>query len=438
MDGFSVPILLTHHYGNALVYAVYARKQFDLSYRDLGAAAAFGLCPGWDRERLEADLQALWSGQGDALTALSVRTAFDAWLATLALPRGSEIIASGINIPDMARILEHHGLKIVPVDVNLRTMEISGDDIAAAITSRTRLVMVAHLFGTRMDMNPVFEATAEHPNIQVVEDCAQAFAGLDEYRGDDRSDISLFSFGSIKTATALGGALCRIRCANQRAAVRERLAGYPAKSGFGYTRKAIKYMALKTLGLRWVYGAFVKACSVFGVDFDQLTVAAVRGFKGDELIPLLRHQPPAAQLALLRRRLQNYRRANLDGRCQAGSHLNQNLPAPLRSAGYANPHHTWWLFPVSVEDPATLVTELRAAGFDATASSTQLCALQGITGPAPASARFMDGTVYLPLYASMRISDLERMAGIVRQHGEVMETESVEEESELAAVPLGK
>ena len=131
---------------------MYARKQFDLSYRDLGAALAFGLRP-WKREQLETDLQTLWSDQGDALTALSVRTAFDAWLATLALPRGSEIIASGINIPDMARILEYHGLKIVPVDVNLRTMEISGDDIAAAITPHTRLVLVAHLFGTRMDLS---------------------------------------------------------------------------------------------------------------------------------------------------------------------------------------------------------------------------------------------------------------------------------------------
>ena len=416
---------------------MYARKQFDLSYRDLGAALAFGLRP-WKREQLETDLQTLWSDQGDALTALSVRTAFDAWLATLALPRGSEIIASGINIPDMARILEHHGLKIVPVDVDLRTMEISGDDIAAAITPHTRLVLVAHLFGTRMDMDPVFEATADHSNILVAEDCAQAFAGLDEYRGDNRSDISLFSFGSIKTATALGGALCRIRCANQRAAVAKRLADYPIKSGISFTKKAVKYIALKTLGLRWVYGAFVKACGIFGIDFDQLTVAAVRGFKGNDLIPLLRNQPPAALLALLRRRLNRYRRANLDGRCQAGNHLNQNLPAALRSAGYANPYHTWWLFPVSVEDTGTLVTKLRAAGFDATASSTQLCALQGENGPCPESAQFMDGTVYLPLYASIGTANLERMAEVIRHHDEALVTEPVEEDPELAAVPLAK
>jgi len=31
----------------------------------------------------------------------------------------------------------------------------------------------------------------------IVEDCAEAFSGLD-YLGDDRADISLFSFGGIK------------------------------------------------------------------------------------------------------------------------------------------------------------------------------------------------------------------------------------------------
>ena len=80
---------------------------------------------------------------------------------------------------------------------------------------------------------------------------------------------------------------------NQRAAVAKRLADYPIKSGISFTKKAVKYIALKTLGLRWVYGAFVKACGIFGIDFDQLTVAAVRGFKGNDLIRFyaINHRP---------------------------------------------------------------------------------------------------------------------------------------------------
>ena len=96
---------------------MYVRKQLDLSYRDLGAALAFCLRPGWKRHRLESDLEQLWSDKVDTVVALSVRTAFDAWLKAINLPHGSEVIVSGINIPDMARILEHHGLKIVPVNL---------------------------------------------------------------------------------------------------------------------------------------------------------------------------------------------------------------------------------------------------------------------------------------------------------------------------------
>jgi perosamine synthetase len=416
---------------------VYARKQFDLSFRDLWAGLSFCLRPSWKRARLVTELGQLWSDHDDAAAALSVRSAFDAWLTVLALPRGSEVIASGINIPDMARILEHHGLKIVPVDLDLQTLELHPDELREAITPKTRLVLVAHLFGARMNLDPIFEITEQHPNILVAEDCAQTFTGLDEYRGDDRSNLSLFSFGAIKTATALGGAMCRIRDRAQREALRAKLAHYPAQTTRYFAKRVLKYTFLKMLSQRHVYGAFFSACQWFGVDFDQLTVSVVRGFKGENLIPLLRHQPTMAQLTLLRRRLRQYRRTHLDRRCQAGNHLNQNLPPSLRSAGFRNPHHTWWLFPVCVENQNALVEQLRAAGFDATASSTQLCALTGEHGPAPECASFMDGTVYLPIHANMSHPTLDRMAEITRNHGITHEPASVEE-TELTPVPLGK
>ncbi|MBN78774.1 MAG: hypothetical protein CMJ70_01435 [Planctomycetaceae bacterium] len=415
---------------------MYARKQFDLSYRDLWAALRQCLRPAPNREQANERLARLWSDDGDALPALSVRTAFDAWLCELNLPRGSEVIASGINIPDMARILQYHGLRIVPIDLDLETLEINADELRRAITPKTRLVLIAHLFGARLDMRPVFEITDEHPQILVAEDCAQAFTGSDDFHGHDASDISLFSFGSIKTATALGGAMCRIRDPQTRAAVTARLGGYPAQSKGRFAKRVIKYAFLKMLCQRFVYGGFVRACKIFGIDFDQLTVSVVRGFKGEELIPLLRYQPALPQLALLLRRLSHYRRKHLDRRCQAGNHLNGQLPTPLRSAGFRNPHHTWWLFPVSVEQPEALVAELRDAGFDATASSTQLCALNGTVDPAPACARFMDGTVYLPVHGNMSPAALDRMAAILREHPQPQP--AAVDEPELSPVPLGK
>ncbi len=412
---------------------MYARKQIDIGYRDLTAALGYCLWLGTGRRRLEADLEALWSKVDDAVTSLSVRTAFDCWLATQKFPRGSEVIVSGINIPDMARILEHHGLHMVPVDVDLHTMEILADEVEEAITPRTRLVLVAHLFGSRMDMDPVFEITGQHPDILVVEDCAQAFDGCEGYRGDDRSDLSLFSFGAIKTASALGGALARVRDTDVRERMRTMMATYPAQERGYFFRRTLKFAALKTLGLNWVYTAFTQACGMFGVDYDKLVVNAVRGFRGD-LIPLLRRQPALPQLALLRRRLRQYPRTRLEARRLAGQLVNHQLPTSLRCAGHANPHNTWWLFPVYTDYKSELVNDLRAEGFDATASSSQLCAMEGEDGPAVDCEDFIDGTVYVPVYADIPHDALDRLAATLRQHAQATPC-ALEEEPETELEP---
>jgi dTDP-4-amino-4,6-dideoxygalactose transaminase len=416
---------------------MYARKQLDLSYRDLGAALAFCLRPGWKRRLLESDLERLWSDKNDAVAALSVRTAFDAWLTAINLPRGSEVIASGINIPDMARILEHHDLKIVPLDLNLQTLEIRADELQEAITPKTRIVLVAHLFGARMEMDPIFEITDQYPQILVAEDCAQAFSGTDDYRGHDKSDISLFSFGSIKTATAFGGAMCRLRDNDQRKALHKIMGRNKSQSVGYFAKKALKYGCIMTLTQRWTYSLFVQACRLTGINFDKLIVSAIRGFKGNNLIQLLRQQPALPQLALLRRRLRHYRLAHLDGRCHAGNHLNHQLPASLRSAGFRNPHHTWWLFPVSVKNKFALVQELQSIGFDATASSSQLCAMTGANDPTPKCTDFMEGAVFLPVYGSVPDQSLDRMATVLRNH-QANPTPVPVNEPELASMALGK
>lgn len=413
---------------------MYARKQLDIDYGDLLAGCIACFRP-WKAARLHQELAAQWNDADDTLPALSVRTAFDAWLTTLNLPHGSEVVASGINIPDMARILEHHGLKIVPVDLDLETLELQTDTLDAVITSRTRLILVAHLFGARLSMEPVFAAIRKHPKIQVAEDCAQAFTGLDDYRGDTRSDLCLFSFGAIKTATALGGALARIKNPAQRTAVQTQLETYRRDGRFYFFQRTLKYTLLKTLGLRPCYAAFVKFSQWLGLDYDAVIINTIRGFKEADLIPQLHRQPALPQLALLQRRLATYTRSRLDDRCRMGSSLNQAVSARWRSAGYRNPHHTWWLFPVAAPDPQGLVQVMRSAGFDATATSTQLTALHGETGPAQDCARFMRRTVYLPLHPNMSAVTLERMAALLR--AQELQPEQLKA-LELAPAPIGK
>src|SRR5205814_10141043 len=126
----------------------------------------------------------------------------------LSLPTGDEIAFSSITHPDMVRIARAHGLRSLPVDLDPETLAPRADALERAITPRTRLLIVAHLFGGRADLAPLAEIATRH-RLLVVEDCAQCLRGSEDL-GDEQADVSLFSFGSTKTATALGGALARV------------------------------------------------------------------------------------------------------------------------------------------------------------------------------------------------------------------------------------
>ena len=77
------------------------------------------------------------------------------------------------------------------------------------LLQNTKLLLVAHIFGSLFSLDTVLEVAHRH-NLVVVEDCAQAFVGT-QYTGDDRADVSMFSFGTIKTATSFGGAIIRVK-----------------------------------------------------------------------------------------------------------------------------------------------------------------------------------------------------------------------------------
>ncbi len=70
------------------------------------------------------------------LVTVSVRTAWSLLLKVLDLPKGSEILMTSINIPDMAQIVREYGLIPVPVDIHLESTAPTLDDIKAVVTPK--------------------------------------------------------------------------------------------------------------------------------------------------------------------------------------------------------------------------------------------------------------------------------------------------------------
>jgi dTDP-4-amino-4,6-dideoxygalactose transaminase len=130
------------------------------------------------------------------------------YLRVAAFPADSEIIFSAINIPDMAFIARQHGLRVVPVDIDLDTLGPRLDLLEELITSRTVAILAAHLFGRWFDISPLIDLAIRF-NVKVIEDCAEGFCGF-RWLGDPRSDLVLFSFGPIKFFTAFGGGIAKV------------------------------------------------------------------------------------------------------------------------------------------------------------------------------------------------------------------------------------
>ena len=74
---------------------------------------------------------------------MSVRAGFELLLDALELPTGSEVAVSAVTHPDMCRIIQRHGLRAVPVDIDEDKLAPRLDLLEEAITSRTRAILVA-------------------------------------------------------------------------------------------------------------------------------------------------------------------------------------------------------------------------------------------------------------------------------------------------------
>merc|ERR1719163_2282290 len=157
-----------------------------------------------------------------------------------------------------------------------------------AISKNTRLVVVAHLFGSRAPLDEVVSLARQH-TLMVVEDAAEAFVGH-SYKGHDDVDISLFSFGTIKTATALGGCVARVKNSVTRARMTALQAGYPVRPRRVYASRLAKYLVANSLTTPAVFGPVTSALSALGADVDSTITSISRGFPGPELLALIRQR----------------------------------------------------------------------------------------------------------------------------------------------------
>jgi dTDP-4-amino-4,6-dideoxygalactose transaminase len=158
-------------------------------------------------ERLEGEIAA----RVEVRHAIGCASGTDALLLplrALELDADAEVIVPAFTFFATAGAVWNAGLRPAFADIDPGTFNLTAETIEAALTSRTRAVVVAHLFGQMADMGPIL-SLAEARGLVVIEDAAQSLDAWQEIDGarvmaGSLGDAGALSFFPTKNLGAFG------------------------------------------------------------------------------------------------------------------------------------------------------------------------------------------------------------------------------------------
>lgn len=127
-------------------------------------------------------------------------------IGAFSFEKGSEIIVpSNTYIATILSVMQNNMTPVL-VEPDINTYNIDPAKIEAKITSKTKAIVVVHLYGKPCDMEPIL-ALCKKYNLKLIEDCAQSHGAT--YKGKNTGtfgEFGAFSFYPTKNLGALGDA----------------------------------------------------------------------------------------------------------------------------------------------------------------------------------------------------------------------------------------
>jgi len=131
------------------------------------------------------------SGSSANLVAFSVLTSSK--LGDKAIKKGDEVIGVAAGFPTTVNPIVQFGAIPVFVDVDLKTHNVDAELIEAAITPKTKAIMLAHTLGNPFNLQKVIELCEKY-NLWLIEDCCDAL-------GAKYNNQHVGTFGDIATCS---------------------------------------------------------------------------------------------------------------------------------------------------------------------------------------------------------------------------------------------
>jgi perosamine synthetase len=153
------------------------------------------------------EAMAKMAGRRHGIAVCNGTVALEAAVAALELQPGDEVIMPTFTIISCAAAIVRRGCTPVLVDSDPATWNMDVSRIESRITPRTRAVMVVHIYGLPVDMEPVLALAGKY-GLKVIEDAAQMHGQTYKDRPcGSFGDISTFSFYPNKHVTTGEGGM---------------------------------------------------------------------------------------------------------------------------------------------------------------------------------------------------------------------------------------
>lgn len=162
--------------------------------------------PGRHVERFEAEMALLHNAPGAVATNSGTSALHLALLALDAGP-GDEVIIPSYVCTAVLNAVRYVGAQPVLAEIREDTFNLDPEDVRRRITSRTRAIIVPHMFGV-----PAEVAALQEFEIPIIEDCAQSLgASIGNSLTGSMGDFAVFSFYATKVITTGEGGMVLAR-----------------------------------------------------------------------------------------------------------------------------------------------------------------------------------------------------------------------------------
>jgi perosamine synthetase len=148
-----------------------------------------------------------WVGRSEGISVANGSAALDIAIQALRLGKGDEVIMPSFTIISPASSVVKAGAKPILVDSDPLTWNMDVSQIEAKITPNTKAIVVVHIYGLPVDMDPVLELVKKY-NLFLIEDAAEMHGQT--YKGrkcGTFGDLTIFSFYPNKHLTTGEGGM---------------------------------------------------------------------------------------------------------------------------------------------------------------------------------------------------------------------------------------